>query len=782
MQFPASSNQPSPPPPAAASVGTGAPSPPNAAGPVPAAAPAYPAYPAYSSTSGADENFKFDPKELLTLVLDHWLLILAILLLGTGAAAAYCILAKRIYRATCRYETFQERRLQIGQASTMDRLGRALGRQIVLMESEGLQQQILDRLKKKWAGKLTPEEMQADVTITPVRQARRSMLDISVDAVSGEYAREYLNALLEGYQEIRRQEAARANDSAVRNLRTELDRLTKDLQDAQNDLLQFQQEHNIQLTSAQEVYDEMFVTKLVQRQNAIRMERTILESQFPFLQNADAATIRDVLALTLETHAATAPSGNLLVTPGSARRPQTRIAPMVMAGGAGQNTPAWPERNDWQQQEETVAQLEAEYQDDLKIYKPHHPRMIALRRKLEAAKRDLKIKAEIALKRLKARYDALKMQESALQKAAAAWRSSLKMSAAEKATYETLQAKVEHLKTLYDTVYKRIIDASAESSDRYVSNIVNPPKILPDPIWPAKFKIMAAAIVLSLGFGLGLAFLLHVLGARHIDVMAVEQGLGVPFLCGIPDWSRLIKDFRKDKVSILMQRSSDNPATEAYRGLRVNLEPLLGDSGFALMVTSPDASEGKSLTTLNLAVAFAWAGRRVLLIDADVRRPNLHKAFNIPNEQGLADIIMGNQTDWRSVIQKTNEPNLSFLPAGRFKPEVPEHLDALTLRRILESARSDFDLIILDTAPVGRVADSVIISRACDGVLLVAYHGKSGYASIRHSLRQLAPSRVIGFCVNGIDLRKNYKSTYHQYGYAPSYHSAYAHVEEPISE
>lgn len=722
-----------------------------------------------------EEEERFDPRQYLAVLFSHWWLVLLVFVLGTAAGAAYCYLAAPVYRAVCRYEIFQDESLQIGQSSTFEKMQQRIGRHTLVMKSATLKNQVIDELLPEWGHRLLPDQLEPKLEIEAVRESYGSMVDISVDAASGDYALDYLATMLKGFQRIRKSEGAQVNESALGNLRNEQSLLAGQLEDAQEALLEFQQKHDIRLTEAREQMDDQFMANLIQRQNTLRMERTILESQFPFLENANTATIRDVLALTMETHAATSGGGS---RPRVGARTNGSGVDALPVPAAGSQQSAWPERVDWQSQEERVASLEAEYEDKLKVYKPGHPKMVELNRLVEEARRNLSLKAEVALKRLKARYEALKMQENALNEAAGAWKQDFHLSTSEQAEHENLLSKAEHLKKLHDQVYSRILDSSASNVDKHFTRTVEAPHLKEGMIWPNKLKIMAAAVVAALGLGVGLAFALDYLDTGPLDIVGIEEKLGLRYLSGIPRWDRLLPNFHSGSVQIVMTRDQSSTATEAYRSLRVNLEHLLGDKGsYALLVTSGDAGEGKSFTCANTAIAFAWTGKRVLLVDGDLRNASLHRPLNVRGKKGLSDLLAGRVTDWHDLVQPTDYDNLSFVPAGKYEHNVPELLAPGNVKQLVAAWREEYDLVIIDSAPVGRVVDTMTLAGAVDGVLLVVGHEGASFGDVRHSLRRLTQANVVGFSLNAIDLPKRpyYYRGYGKYGHYGRYSKYYSY-------
>ena len=722
----------------------------------------------YSPFAGAMYE-QADPRRYIAVILSHWWIVLLILLLGTAIGAAYCIRSTPQYQAICRYEIYSDERLQLGNRPA-NLEARQRSRQVLIITGSNLRGLVNAKLQPKWQGVIP--NLDATVSVRPVREVE-SMMDISVDTVSGEYALDYLKELLNEYQEVQRTRALETNESSMRSLWVEKQRLATEMEEAQNAMLKFQKEHNIRFSEAKKQFDDQFLEGLIQRQSTLRMERTMLETQFPFLEQANTATIQGVLQLTMETHAATAGTG---AAPAE-RPPSTPTAtgtPPATTGatatsksvdGAKPLGPISPLTSGWQQQEELVARLEAEYQDMLAVYKPNHPHMRDLQRYLGAAKRELRFGAETALKRLKARLDATTIQERALDSASRTWRSEISLSVAERATYDTLNSKVEHLKQLHDQVYTRILDGTSQNVDVTFNHMVEPPRIV-GIVWPNRFKIMTFSMLAALCAGILLTFALDFLDTSMTDVMAIEERLGLQYLSSIPNWDRLIPNLDMKNAQVVVRRDKANVTSEVYRSLRSSLENVIGTKkGYSLTITSTEANEGKSMTAINLAVTFSWTGKKVLLVDGDLRRGRLHSTFGLDAKTGLTDFLLGKVADWHDLAVPTSYENLSLVPVGTYHNAAPELLDPARMKQLVADWGTEFDIIIFDTAPVGRVVDSARIARATDGVLLVTRHGHCTFAGVRHALHRLEGSTIIGFCLNGIEVTGRHLGYFHYYGY-----------------
>ncbi|CAM4139337.1 CpsD/CapB family tyrosine-protein kinase [Paenibacillus alkaliterrae] len=178
------------------------------------------------------------------------------------------------------------------------------------------------------------------------------------------------------------------------------------------------------------------------------------------------------------------------------------------------------------------------------------------------------------------------------------------------------------------------------------------------------------------------------------------------------------------KWNLITEKNPKSPISEGYRMLRTNIEfSTINDKLKIIMVTSSKPSEGKSITCANLAVTFAQANKRVLVIDADLRKPAQHHIFTISNQKGLTTALLG-QKELQDVIQHTNTENLSVLAAGPTPPNPSELLSSNRMEALLEKVRETYDVIIIDTPSIMLVTDAQLVASQSDGVVLVVDSGK----------------------------------------------------------
>lgn len=235
----------------------------------------------------------------------------------------------------------------------------------------------------------------------------------------------------------------------------------------------------------------------------------------------------------------------------------------------------------------------------------------------------------------------------------------------------------------------------------------------------------------------------------------IQDVIGVPTLGTIPrmrsqrGWNEIYQ-----LATILFPRSA---AAEAYRTLRANLEFTSVDSPVrTLLITSPRPGDGKTVTAANLAVAFAQAGQRVLLVDADLRKPGVHTVFNAPNARGLSNLLRSDDTRWESVVQLTEQTNLRLLTTGPPPPNPAELLGTQRMRSVLERLKEAHDLLIIDSAPLLPVADSAVLSSFVDGTLLVIDVKRTSRDATRQAREALtkAGARVLGVLLNSLPAKE----------------------------
>ena len=193
-----------------------------------------------------------------------------------------------------------------------------------------------------------------------------------------------------------------------------------------------------------------------------------------------------------------------------------------------------------------------------------------------------------------------------------------------------------------------------------------------------------------------------------------------------------------------------SPISEVYRSLRTKIHFSLKDQeSKAIVVTSSHAGEGKTTTISNLAITYAQEGKKVILIDADLRKPSLHRVFSMPNHQGLSTLLTG-LTNMQDTIQETIISHLSLLTSGPIHSNPSDLIDSSVMKELLKDLKEQYDVILIDTPSVLAVTDSVIVSALCDGVIMVVASGKVKKDHLKKAKEQLdhVNAQMLGVVLN----------------------------------
>ncbi len=293
--------------------------------------------------------------------------------------------------------------------------------------------------------------------------------------------------------------------------------------------------------------------------------------------------------------------------------------------------------------------------------------------------------------------------------------------------------------------------------------VVSGPLVKPFPVSPVKRVWIAVGLLLGLVLGTGLALLRALLDRTVRTDEALQTSSGIPVLGWIP----LDKASRKQRRFV---EHDSGPTLEAFRKLRTNLQFVdIEEPVRVFVVTSAVAGEGKSTTATYLAISFARAGKRVLLVEADLRRPEIAKSLNLEGSVGLTNVLVG-QVELRDVVQPWGQFGLHVLASGPIPPNPAELIGSQHMAEVVKQARRAYDFVIIDTAPLLPVTDGAVAAAQADGTLVVVRYGHTKKAEIRRAVELLhaVDARVLGAVLNRIPRRGGDDYSYRTYDYASS--------------
>jgi capsular exopolysaccharide synthesis family protein len=272
-------------------------------------------------------------------------------------------------------------------------------------------------------------------------------------------------------------------------------------------------------------------------------------------------------------------------------------------------------------------------------------------------------------------------------------------------------------------------------------SIIEPAYPPPAPAKPRRQLNIALGLVVGLAGGVGLAFLLESLDTTLYATEQIRKVADLPILSQVPAGGR------QGQPSLF---NGSSPQGEAFRRLRTNLFTLDHDEDLqTLLVTSAEPTEGKSTITSNLAFAVGQSGRNVILVDAHLRLPTLHKIFDMSNRLGLSSVLEGKAT-LAEATQDSKLPGVSVLTSGPLPANPAELLSSPQMADLIEQLAQQFDMVLLDTPSLLAVTDAAVLARAADGTVLVVERAKARHETVRAARQQLADVRAnsIGVVVN----------------------------------
>ena len=314
----------------------------------------------------------------------------------------------------------------------------------------------------------------------------------------------------------------------------------------------------------------------------------------------------------------------------------------------------------------------------------------------------------------------------------------------QEATLATLEDRLASLRASY----VELLSYTSGGASNLLS-VVEPAVAPSSPASPKTVLNTLLAAVIGLLIALALVAVLEYLDDRVKTREELEELAGVSILGQVGKMKG--ERGRREMYRLATLLNPRSVAAEAYRTLRTNIEFASVDAPIGtLLVTSSIPGEGKTVTAANLAVAFAQAGRRVLLVDADLRKPGVHSVFNLPNTSGLTSLLRSDAATLEATAQRTEQANLRILTTGPLPPNPAELLGSQRMRIVLERLKAGGDLLIFDSPPLRAVTDAAILSSFLDATLVVVDAGVSRRGSLRLGMEALskAGANVLGAFLN----------------------------------
>ena len=436
--------------------------------------------------------------------------------------------------------------------------------------------------------------------------------------------------------------------------------------------------------------------------------------------------------------------------------------------------------------EERYAELKSQYVEAREQYGPNFPKVVRLRDQAEEIRSSLEAERKRIVERYHGEYVAAQQREAMISEALARQKVELEKLNQLLIQQNILKHEFQTNQQLYEGLLQRLKDATLSSGLRATNiHIVDQARVPRSPVRPRKLFNVTVGLLVGLILGITLAFVQEALDDSIKSIGQVERYLSTNALAVIP-LARTVRSRsldrggngsadRREAVELTLLKRPASELAEAYRSMRTAI--LLATSPRppqVIVMTSAQPSEGKTCTSLNLSLALAQRRVRVLVIDADFRKPGIAAAMGMSNERGLSNILRGEQSVDEVLLQAHTLPNLWVLPAGPVPSNPTDLLSSPDMARLVEELKQRFEHIVLDSPPILLMTDATVLSILSDGVVLVVEGGVTPLGAVlrAHRIIENAGGKILGVVLNKVDVRRGtYYGSY--YGYGRGYYNYY---------
>jgi len=703
---------------------------------------------------------EFDIKHLLLLVTKHLYLFVGVVVVVLTLTAAYLYKAPRIYRATVtleidpKDENILGRRVEAVTSSGADYYWASkeyAATQYEIIKSRAVSAKVIGNLSHEQALEILgirPDQfkdpaalqaidtvaiLQSKITVEPLKNS--NIIRVSISDPDPEVAAFFANSVASAYIEFNIEKRYLATRDAAKWLSEQSVNLKKQLEESEISLFNFKKENEV-LASAFEQKQAMLA------QTIAEISTKLTEKQI--YQKSLAARIEELSALefadTEEFFAIDLFRNNPLV----------------------------------QNMKLQYLQTKTKLREKSVLYDEKHPEIKALRSEEESIRAAL-------LNELKGILEGYRIEGKALDNEIRKLQAMLRESQQEslklnklEIEYNKLKREVETNKKMYDIVLERTKEADLHTLIRANNvRIIDRALVSKTPVSPRKNLVLLIGFITAFLAGIGMVLAAEFFDSRIRDIEELERIVGKTVLGIFP---RFEMEPSSKMPEIAFEGSSHAPAVESLRTIRTNIRLAHPDvNAKTLLVTSSVSQEGKTTVSANVAVSFAIAGRRTLLVDTDMRKPRIHKVFGLDNREGISTYLL-REKQIDELIHRNVYQGLDVLLCGPIPPNPAELMESRRFRDMVDRLKEYYDVIVFDSPPVVAVSDAAILAALSDGVIVVVKVAKTSRDILKRSVAQLtkANAMLLGTVVNNLDLKAG--SRYGSYYYY--YHEKYRYYGE----
>ncbi len=706
------------------------------------------------------------------LLVKHQWLILAVTVVLTALVAFYSFKMQPVYQAMSRVDVESEIPL-LQSLNDLFKTGEAdeafLATQVSILQSDELAWDTIQRLgmggSEKSGGKVvgTPTTMQTSAIrafqghLRVERAKDTRMILVKYESTDPKQAAVVVNTLVDNFIEYNFRTKYDASRQATGWMEQRLDELKVKVEKSEQAMVDYERQNNIVSVGDRQSIAESRLEDLNKSFNNTQTERLSKESIYKMVSENEAQV-------------GFIQSGSLL--------------------------------NGLEAKE---LELKQQYSETVSHYGPTYPKALAIQDQLKDLESLIARERKRAVENIRSEYQAAVQREKILSDAVNSQKAEVSKVNQLLIEHNLLKREFESNQQLYDSLLAHLKDANVSAGLRATNIHVIDRAVPPTaPIRPDRARNILFAMAAGLGLGVALALTREALDNSIKSAQEIEKLTDLPTLAIVPiaqtnpglgpqahTGPKRITTVSQDSKfppALAVIKKPGAPVSEAYRALRTSVLLSTADRPpQVLLVTSSQPNEGKTVTALNLALTMAQKGGRVLLIDADMRRPGIAKALKLSLTKGLSGILTGAYEYGPQLLFKIERVDgLSLLPCGPIPPNPAELLCSMKMEALLKRLRQDFDHIILDSPPVLPITDATILSSIVDGVIMVVECEMTTRAALSRACRVIehAGGKILGTVLNKVDARRDgyygyrYYHGYYSYNYKSYYSEA---IAPPVS-
>ena len=659
----------------------------------------------------------------------RWWVLPITLLIGLGIQAYRIINAPPTYFSIGRMIVSIQ--LQMSQTGSVYReeLSNFLTTQVALMKSDTVQSRAVERVRR-----VKPNLPAVPVTLAASISPKTTIYVLQVVGSEPEYVTAYLAACMEEYTNLKKEMRATTSETTVDGIMKQLAVLEKELKNQEEELLSFQASNSVVVLEQQGNSAGSYLAQLNRQLADLKREFSLL-TLLNLDQNLERQQKKDRLPV-----------------PTDDKSPESGQVVFLS--------------QEYQKAKQEIQAKKFELLEWSEVLKPKHPRMIALNDEITRREKLVEVFKQQSIEQLENRRNSLAVQIQNLEQDFKKWEVTSLDVSTRMAHYDRLRADKKRTQDQYDRLLGAMqtlgVDKDINAESVTVLEKASPGR----PARGNTAKALIIAGIIGLLGGIVLLLLVDRFDDRPASFTDLQDSFDEPVLGQIP---HQLSGDKKSDIQLIEQDDERHAFVESYRNLRSSLLYMAteGKRPKIILVTSAIPSDGKSMTTANLAITMALSGSRVLLVDADLRKGRLHNQFGLKPAQGLNE-VMTQELRWDQAVQPTTIPTLTLLPRGSLSRNPGEMFLSQKMRDLLKELAAQYDYVVIDTAPVMAADDVTSLSPHVEGVIFVIRAGYTSARVARAALDLLYQREVdvLGLVFNGVEINA---SEYYYYKYKDYY-------------